>query len=54
MRQGYAILKSRLAEIFLESIEGYLYIKDPLMDMIFATAQEWAKISQWQPDEHFL
>ena len=40
MRQGYATIKSRLAEIFPNSIEGYLYIKDPLMDMIFATAQD--------------
>ncbi|MFO7679076.1 MAG: GrpB family protein [Chloroflexota bacterium] len=54
MRQGYATLKNRLAEIFPDSIEGYLYIKDPLMDMIFATAQDWAKTSQWQPDENFL
>ena len=54
MRQGYATIKSRLTEIFPDSIEGYLYIKDPLMDMIFATAQDWAKTSQWQPDEKFL
>lgn len=54
MRMGYATIKSRLAEIFPNSIEGYLYIKDPLMDMIFATAQDWAKTSQWKPDKDFL
>jgi len=54
MRQGYATIKSRLAKIYPDSIEGYLYIKDPLMDMIFATAQDWAKTSQWQPGGNFL
>jgi len=54
MRQGYATIKSRLAEIYPDSIDGYLYIKDPLMDMIFATAQDWAKTSQWQPGGNFL
>jgi GrpB-like predicted nucleotidyltransferase (UPF0157 family) len=54
MRDGYAIIKTRLAEIFPDSIEGYLYIKDPLMDMLFATAQEWAQASNWQPDGDYL
>lgn len=54
MRQGYAAIKSRLSEIFPVSIDGYLYIKDPLMDMIFAASQEWALVTNWQPDENFL
>lgn len=54
MRQGYATIKMRLAEIFPNSIDGYLYIKDPLMDMIFAAAQDWAAVVNWQPDEATL
>jgi GrpB-like predicted nucleotidyltransferase (UPF0157 family) len=50
MQLGYSTIKSRLAEIYPDSIDVYLYFKDPLMDMIFAAAQEWAKIIDWQPD----
>ncbi|GIK56365.1 MAG: hypothetical protein BroJett015_20280 [Chloroflexota bacterium] len=53
MRDGYALIKMRLAEIFPDSIEGYLYIKDPLMDMLFAAVQEWAQATNWQPDEAY-
>ncbi len=54
MRQGYAVIKQRLSQIFPESIDGYLYIKDPLMDMIFHAAQMWAKSSNWSPDDMCL
>lgn len=54
MRDGYALIKMRLAEIFPDSIDGYLYIKDPLMDMLFAAAQAWAQATNWQPDEAYL
>ncbi|HRQ40728.1 MAG TPA: GrpB family protein [Chloroflexota bacterium] len=54
MRDGYALIKMRLAEIFPDSVDGYLYIKDPLMDMLFAAAQEWAQATGWQPDEGHL
>lgn len=47
-RDGYALIKTRLAEIFPESIDGYLYIKDPLMDMMFVMAETWAKSIDWQ------
>lgn len=53
MRDGYALIKMRLAEIFPDSIEGYLYIKDPLMDMLFVAAHEWAQTVNWQPDEAY-
>ena len=54
MRQGYATIKTRLAEIFPNSIDGYLYIKDPVMDMMYAAAQDWALTVNWQPDEAYL
>ena len=39
--KAYETIKVRLSEIFPESIEGYLYIKDPLMDIIFEAARQW-------------
>lgn len=47
MRANYGLLKQRLAALFPEQIEGYLYIKDPLMDMIYHAAQLWAKQTHW-------
>jgi GrpB-like predicted nucleotidyltransferase (UPF0157 family) len=52
--QGYGLIKQRLSQIFPESIEGYLYIKDPLMDMIFHMAETWAESTNWLPDKGFL
>lgn len=54
VRDAYEIIKQRLSEVFPESIEGYLYIKDPLMDIIFEAASLWAKESGWKPDAKFL
>ena len=53
VRKGYEQIKQRLAEIFPESIEGYLYIKDPLMDIIFEGASIWARETDWAPDQNF-
>lgn len=46
-REIYSLLKQRLATLFPESIEGYLYIKDPLMDLIYLQAEAWALESDW-------
>ena len=48
-RLAYEKIKRNLAALFPESIEGYLFVKDPVMDLIFAGAREWAKASHWQP-----
>lgn len=42
-RDAYQVIKERLAKLFPNSIEGYLYIKDPLMDLMFEAAEQWAK-----------
>lgn len=47
-RQAYAQIKQRLALLFPESIDGYLYIKDPVMDLIYAAAEHWAAATGWQ------
>ena len=54
VRMGYEQIKVRLSEIFPESIDGYLYIKDPLMDIIFEGATVWAKKTGWLPDDDYL
>ncbi len=53
-RKGYGLIKERLSHIFPESIDGYLYIKDPLMDMIFHMAEAWAEQTDWSPDYDYL
>lgn len=53
-RLAYETIKMRLAKLFPESIDGYLYIKDPLMDMMFVAAKTWAKATNWQPDDKFV
>lgn len=47
-RDIYSLLKQRLATLFPESIEGYLYIKDPLMDLLYLQAETWAQQSSWE------
>ena len=54
VRMGYEQIKVRLSEIFPESIDGYLYIKDPLMDIIFEGATVWAKNTGWLPSDDYL
>ena len=47
--QGYARVKERLAELFPHSIETYLYVKDPVVDLIVAAAENWAASTGWKP-----
>lgn len=44
----YGLLKQRLARLFPDSIDGYLFIKDPLMDLLYNQAETWAKQTQWE------
>ena len=53
-RRSYEIIKYRLAALFPESIDGYLSIKDPLMDMLYEAATHWAAQVDWQPDIDFI
>lgn len=53
-RSCYALLKYRMAEIFPEQIDGYLYIKDPVMDIIFEGAKSWARQVDWLQDKQYL
>jgi len=53
-RLAYHKVKVRLAELFPESIEGYLSVKDPLMDLIYEAATHWGAHTQWQMDADYL
>ncbi len=39
----YCLLKQRISQIFPRQIEGYYYLKDPLMDLIYLQAKFWAQ-----------
>jgi len=54
VRANYEVIKYKLAEIYPEQIDGYLSIKDPLMNIIFQGAENWAKESNWKPDSEFF
>ena len=43
----YALIKQRLSELFPESIDDYLYVKDPVVDLVIAAAEEWATATNW-------
>lgn len=42
-RNAYALLKERLAQLFPDSSEGYYFIKDPLMDLMYEAAEQWGR-----------
>lgn len=46
--KAYETIKIRLAEIFPDSIDGYLYLKDPVMDIVFEAANQWAERTEWK------
>ncbi len=54
VRETYEIIKMRLAEVFPECIDGYLFIKDPVMDIIFEAGAFWAHQTQWTPDNNYF
>jgi len=45
----YEQLKYRLAEMFPHKIDSYLYIKDPLCDLIMQSARKWKEEINWSP-----
>jgi GrpB-like predicted nucleotidyltransferase (UPF0157 family) len=48
--QSYAELKRRLAQ-HLADPETYPDVKDPAVDLIYLTAEEWATAIHWEPGE---
>ena len=44
----YELIKIRLAELFPDRIDAYLYIKDPACDVIMQSAINWKRETNWQ------
>ena len=46
-RAAYELLKNRAAELFPTSIDGYLYLKEPMFYLIYHAADLWAQQVGW-------
>jgi len=44
------LIKREIAKRHAEDIEAYYDIKDPVYDLIWDAALEWAKYTNWKPD----
>jgi GrpB-like predicted nucleotidyltransferase (UPF0157 family) len=49
-RDAYAEVKRQLARYFPNDADAYYDIKDPVFDLFMVGANEWATITNWQPD----
>jgi GrpB-like predicted nucleotidyltransferase (UPF0157 family) len=46
------LIKREIVKRHAEDVEAYYDIKDPVYDLIWDAAQEWAKQTHWQPEPH--
>ena len=44
------LIKREIVKRHAEDVEAYYDIKDPVYDLIWDAAQEWAKQTHWQPE----
>jgi GrpB-like predicted nucleotidyltransferase (UPF0157 family) len=51
VRAEYELLKRRASALFPESIDGYLFLKEPVLHIIYEAASLWAEKVRWSPDE---
>lgn len=51
VRATYELLKRRASQVFPDSIDGYLFLKDPVLHIIYEAASLWAEKVRWSPDE---
>ncbi len=54
VRAEYELLKRRASQLFPDSIDGYLFLKDPVLHIIYEDASLWAEKVRWSPDEDYL
>jgi GrpB-like predicted nucleotidyltransferase (UPF0157 family) len=54
VRAEYELMKHRVSQLFPDSIDGYLFLKDPVEHIIYAAASLWAEKVRWSPDEDYL
>ena len=50
-RAAYELLKRQAAQLFPDSIDGYLRLKDPAFHLVYEAAALWADKVGWRPDE---
>ncbi|MBC6606635.1 GrpB family protein [Hymenobacter sp. BT188] len=48
-REEYELVKCRAAKLFPNSIEGYLFLKEPAFHLIYYAADLWAEKVGWEP-----
>ena len=53
VRAEYELLKRRASQLFPDSIDGYLLLKDPVEHIIYEAASLWAEKVRWSPDEDY-
>ncbi len=54
VRDEYECLKQRAAHLFPDSVDGYLYLKEPVFHIIYEAACLWASTVGWVPDDDYL
>lgn len=54
VRKEYELLKQRAAQLFPDSIDGYLYLKEPAFHIIYEAALLWAEKVGWVADEEYV
>jgi GrpB-like predicted nucleotidyltransferase (UPF0157 family) len=54
VRDSYELLKRRASQVFPDSIDGYLFLKDPVLHIIYEAASLWAGKVGWSPDEEYV
>jgi GrpB-like predicted nucleotidyltransferase (UPF0157 family) len=54
VRKEYEVVKRRAATLFPDSIDGYLFLKDPVFHIIYEAACLWAHAIGWTPDDEYL
>lgn len=54
VRREYEVFKRRATQVFPESIDGYLYLKDPVFHIIYEAARQWAEAVDWRPGDDYM
>ena len=54
VRTEYELVKRRASQLFPDSIDGYLFLKDPVLHIIYEAASLWAQKVGWGPDENYI
>jgi len=54
VRAEYDLLKRRASQLFPDSIDGYLFLKEPVLHIVYEAASLWAEKVGWSPDEDYI